>query len=85
MASDKIALGECDVCGFEYPLRELKKNSMGFRVCPMDWDGKFNLENHPQNKNARVQDDENIVDARPDDGDAYVPVTVTDWLPPAYP
>jgi hypothetical protein len=65
MASEKIAIGECDVCGFEYPLRDLKKNTLGFRVCPSDWDGRFDLKNHPQNKNPNVRDSEFIKDPRP--------------------
>lgn len=85
MASDKRALGECDICGFEYPLRELKKNSYGMRVCPSDWEGAYDLKNHPQNKIADVKDDPTIRDPRPDLGDNYVPVTTTDWLPPVYP
>lgn len=85
MASEKRAIGECDVCGFEYPLRQLKKNTLGFRVCLSDWDGRFDLKNHPQNKNPRTHDNENIRDARPDEGDTYVTVTTTDWLPPVYP
>ncbi len=85
MASEKKAIGECDMCGFQYPLHQLKKNSMGFRVCPSDWEGAYNLQNHPQNKIPRVHDDENIRNARPDEGDTYVTVTTTDWLPPVYP
>ena len=85
MASYKRAIGECDVCGFEYPLRQLKKNSYGMRVCPSDFEGKYDLKNHPQNKISDVKDDETIRDPRPDMGDNYVPVTTTDWLPPVYP
>jgi hypothetical protein len=85
MATERYAIGECDICGFEYPLKNLKKNSYGLRVCPRDWDGMFDLKNHPQNKVADVKDDETIKDPRPDLGDTYVTVTTTDWLPPVYP
>lgn len=85
MATEKIAYGECDTCGFRYPLKQLKKNSYGMRVCPKDWDGKYDLKNHPQNHTPPTGDDETVRDPRPDLGDTYVSVTVTDWLPPVYP
>ena len=81
MATTKRNLGECDVCGFEYPYRELRMNSFGLLVCPEDYDGQYDLKNHPQNRNVRLQDEETIKNPRPDEGDVYVPVTVTDWLP----
>lgn len=81
MATTKRNLGECDVCGFEYPYRELRMNSFGLLVCPEDYDGQYDLKNHPQNRNIRLQDEETIKNPRPDEGDVYVPVTVTDWLP----
>lgn len=65
MASNKRALAECDVCGWVYPHRELKKNSYGMLVCPTDYDGAFDLKNHPQNKTAKLRDNEFIKDPRP--------------------
>ena len=54
------ALGICDICGFRYPLKDLKKNSYGMMVCSMDYEGKYDKQNHPQNRIAKVRDDENI-------------------------
>ena len=65
MATTKRNLGECDVCGFEYPYRELRMNSFGLLVCPEDYDGQYDLKNHPQNRTANVRDDESIRNPRP--------------------
>ncbi len=65
MASEKRAIGECDVCGFEYPLRQLKRNSYGLRVCSNDWEGSYDMKNHPQNKSPNVRDTSYIKDPRP--------------------
>ena len=65
MATDRKAKGICDVCGFMYPHRILKKNSYGLLVCPTDFDGAYDLKNHPQNKTPDVRDDETIKDPRP--------------------
>jgi len=81
MASNKRAWAECDICGFRYHHRDMKFNSYGMLVCPNDNDGAFDLKNHPQNKSTDSRDNETIPDPRPDLGDVYVPVTVTDWLP----
>lgn len=76
------SLGLCDICGFRYPLVELKKNSYGMMVCPMDYEGKYDLKNHPQNRIARTTDDENIKDARPQVPSLVSAVPVSAWLPP---
>jgi hypothetical protein len=81
MASTRRNLGVCDICGFEYPYRTLKMNSYGLLVCPRDDDIKYDLKNHPQNRIPHTRDNEAIQNPRPDQGDVYVPVTVTDWLP----
>ena len=60
MATTRNVYGICDVCGFRYKLRELKKNSYGLMVCSVDYDGKYDLKNHPQNKQKNVFDDENV-------------------------
>ena len=65
MATDRKAKGICDICGFAYPHRILKKNSFGLLVCPTDFDGAYDLKNHPQNKTPDVRDDETIKDPRP--------------------
>ena len=65
MATDRKAKGICDICGFAYPHRILKRNSIGLLVCPTDFDGAYDLKNHPQNKTPDVRDDETIKDPRP--------------------
>ena len=65
MASNKRAIAICDTCGFQYPHRVLKKNSYGMLVCPTDWEGQFDLKNHPQNRVANIFDDPSIRDPRP--------------------
>lgn len=65
MATDRKAKGICDICGFAYPHRVLKRNSFGLLVCPTDFDGAYDLKNHPQNKTPDVRDDETIKDPRP--------------------
>ncbi len=50
MASNKNALAMCDTCGFVYPHRIMRFNSYGMLVCPEDFEGQFDLKNHPQNK-----------------------------------
>jgi hypothetical protein len=66
-ASGRHALGICDTCGFQYQLRELRKNSYGLMVCPTDWDGGFDLRNHPQNNLKPLKPDaEALRDPRPD-------------------
>ena len=65
MASNKRALAICDTCGFQYPHRVLKMNSYGMLVCPTDYEGAYDLKNHPQNRNANVRDDERIRNPRP--------------------
>ena len=68
MATTRNVYGICDVCGFRYKLRELKKNSYGLMVCSVDYDGKYDLKNHPQNRVANVKDDPAILNPRPDIG-----------------
>lgn len=65
MASTKRALAQCDICGWEYPYRVMKKNSYGLLVCPTDFDGAYDLKTHPQNKTPKLRDDEFIKDPRP--------------------
>jgi hypothetical protein len=75
------SLGLCDICGFRYPLKTLKKNSYGMMVCSMDFEGQYDLKNHPQNKIADVSDNENIRDARPLRPALVSAVPVSAWLP----
>jgi len=74
MASNKNALAMCDTCGFVYPHRVMKLNSYGMLVCPQDFDGQFDLKNHPQNKVPDVRDDPTIRNPRPDTGGRQI-----DW------
>ena len=66
MASTKRALAICDTCGFRYPHRVLKMNSYGMLVCPTDYDGAYDLKNHPQNKTPDVRDNPAIRNPRPE-------------------
>ena len=50
MATQKNALAVCDMCGFVYPHRVMRLNSYGLLVCPQDFEGQYDLKNHPQNK-----------------------------------
>ena len=65
MASNKNAKAVCDMCGFVYPHRVMKLNSYGLLVCPTDFDGAYDLKNHPQTKAPDVRDDTNIRNPRP--------------------
>jgi|TARA_R110002020_G_scaffold310880_1_gene526526 hypothetical protein len=82
MATDRKAVGLCDICGFKYPHRILKMNSYGLMVCPTDFDGAFDLKNHPQNKAPNVKDDESIRNPRPplnNDRNLLWEATTTEW------
>ena len=74
MASNKNALAMCDTCGFVYPHRVMKMNSYGMLVCPQDYEGQYDLKNHPQNRVPDVRDNTAIRNPRPDTGGRYV-----DW------
>ena len=65
MAKSRNVFGLCDICGFRYRLNQLKKTSYGAMVCPTDYDGAYDLKNHPQNKAPNVKDDESIRNPRP--------------------
>ena len=67
MASTKNALAMCDVCGFVYPHRVMRLNSYGMLVCLEDYEGQYDLKNHPQNKVPDVRDNPSILNPRPDD------------------
>ncbi len=66
MATTKRNWGICDTCGFRYHYRYLKRNSYGMMVCPTDWEGNYDLKNHPQNKTPYVRDDEYVRNPRPE-------------------
>ena len=81
MASSKNALAMCDTCGFVYPHRIMKMNSYGMLVCPQDWEGQYDLKNHPQNKVPDVRDNPAILNPRTDTGGRGVlwNQAATDW------
>ena len=68
MASYKNALAVCDISGFVYPHRVMRLNSYGLLVGPEDFDGQYDLKNHPQNKIPDVRDNPAILNPRPDTG-----------------
>jgi len=81
MASDKNALAMCDICGWVYPHRLMKENSYGLIICPEDFEGNFDLKNHPQNKIPDVRDNPSIRNPRPDIGGRNLmwDQTATSW------
>ena len=82
MATDRKAVGLCDICGFKYPHRILQMNSYGLMVCPTDFEGAFDLKNHPQNKAPNVKDNESIRNPRPplnNDRNLLWEATTTEW------
>lgn len=69
-ASGKRALGVCDVCGFTYKLKELKRlveqgRDVNLRVCGECWD-----PDHPQDHigEVRINDPQALRNPRPDSG-----------------
>ena len=58
----------CDTCGFVYPHRIMRFNTIGMLVSPTDFEVQFDLKNHPQNKIPDVRDNPAIRDPRPDNG-----------------
>jgi len=63
----------CDVCGFEKPLRELKKRWDGMMVCTKDYDPK-----PPQYSPPRVRPEGvPLPNARPDNQTDDIPNTTT--------
>ena len=67
MTTSRKTLGICDICGFRFKLRDLKKNSYGLMVCSTDYE-RYDLKNHPQNRVPNVKDNPAIRNPRPDDG-----------------
>ena len=66
-ASNKNAYGICDITGFRYKRKDMKKTWDGLIVGPDQWDAK-----HPQlQPSAPPSEPEAIKDARPDPNDTY--------------
>ena len=51
-------------------LRRVKEPT-GLVVGASETDGRYNILDHPQNKTPRINDDENLRDARPDTRTSY--------------
>lgn len=86
-ASGRSSVFICDQCSWEYPYLDRKKSSYNTIVCPVCFDGSYDLKNHPQNDPPPVYPDpQAIVDPRPDvdlavsyepvDGDEMMPLYV---------
>lgn len=68
-ATDRIAFGLCDRCGFRYPHRTLRMEPNKSLVCQTCWDVPFDIIGHPQNYPPPVSPDpEAIENLRPDSG-----------------
>jgi len=66
-ATDRIAWGICDRCGFRYPHRTLRMEPNKSLVCPECWDVPFDIIGHPQNYPPPVSPDPQAIwNARPD-------------------
>lgn len=81
----KNAWGICDICGFRYKYTELKKNSYGLLVCPEDYEGGYDLMNHPQNKPAPHRTEIEIIrNPRPEtedfSGDGTTSISPAGWF-----
>lgn len=70
-SSGKHALGICDICGFEYKLKELRevyqsRRQTGLKACPTCWD-----PSHPQLDVGRIRvlDPEALRNPRTDVGE----------------
>ena len=66
MAKGKYAYFICDRSGFRFKYSERVKEPTGLVVGASETDGRYNILDHPQNKTPRIDDDENLSDARPD-------------------
>jgi hypothetical protein len=62
----KKAKAMCDISGFVYDMRVMKLNSYGMLVGPQDFDGNYDLKNHPQNRSPDIRDATIVPNARPD-------------------
>ena len=67
-ASEKHAIANCDRCGFQFPLKELKwltirMKKINWRVCPSCWE-----KDHPQYKlgTFKIYDPQALQNPRPD-------------------
>ena len=68
MASNRKVKAMCDISGFVYDRKDMRLNSYGMLVGPLDFDGNYDLKNHPQNRIPDVRDNPVVKDPRPDTG-----------------
>ena len=66
MAKGKYAYFICDRSGFRFKYSERVKEPTGLVVGASETDGRYNILDLPQNKTPRIDDDENLRDARPE-------------------
>ena len=66
MARGKYAYFICDRSGFRFKYSERVKEPTGLVVGASETDGRYNILDQPQNKTPRIDDDENLRDARPE-------------------
>lgn len=86
-ASGKFALGICDICGFQYKLRELRaiienRAGTGLKACSDCWVPDHPLNRLPEVAASHGQDREAIQDPRPANNDdrALAPGGHPNWL-----
>lgn len=60
----------CDVCGWKFKNKELRKRWDGAMVCKADWEPR-----HPQDLIRTPKDDQSVPYARPESDDVFVTVT----------
>ena len=66
MAKGKYAYFICDRSGFRFKYSERVKEPTGLVVGASETDGRYYILDHPQHKTPRIDDDENLRDARPE-------------------
>ena len=66
MARGKYAYFICDRSGFRFRYSDRVKEPTGLVVGASETDGRYNIIDTPQNKTPRIDDNENLRDARPD-------------------
>lgn len=81
-ASEKRAIGDCDRCGFTFPLKKLKfliirMKHVPLRVCPACWE-----KDHPQYKQGtfKIVDPQALKNPRPADNSDRVLISAAPLL-----
>lgn len=65
----------CDVCGFKYKAKHLKKRWDGFYVCSKDWEPR-----HPQDFIRGIKDDQHVPWTRPEATDVFIDETAYETI-----